>query len=115
MEALNTYKTEKTLAEQMNERLAEMKMTKGKAQTVSVPVIEESPVNIECKVTQVIELGSHDMFLAEVTAVLADEKYMDETGKFDLNKTDLIAYSHGQYFTLGDYVGKFGYSVQKKK
>ena len=55
------------------------------------------------------------MFLAEVTAVLADEKYMDETGKFDLNKTDLIAYSHGQYFTLGDYVGKFGYSVQKKK
>ena len=97
------------------DKFAEMKMTKGKAQTVSVPVIEESPVNIECKVTQVIELGSHDMFLAEVTAVLADEKYMDETGKFDLNKTDLIAYSHGQYFTLGDYVGKFGYSVQKKK
>ena len=72
------------------DKFAEMKMTKGKAQTVSVPVIEE-------------------------TAVLADEKYMDETGKFDLNKTDLIAYSHGQYFTLGDYVGKFGYSVQKKK
>ena len=97
------------------DKFAEMKLTKGKAQTVSVPVIEESPVNIECKVTQVMELGSHDMFLAEVTAVLADEKYMDETGKFDLNKTDLIAYSHGQYFTLGDYVGKFGYSVQKKK
>ena len=62
-----------------------------------------------------IPLGSHDMFLAEVLGVTVDEKYMDETGKFDLNKTDLIAYSHGQYFTLGDYVGKFGYSVQKKK
>ena len=82
---------------------------------VKVPRLAESPVNIECRVTEVKELGSHDMFLAEVTAVLADEKYMDETGKFDLNKTDLIAYSHGQYFTLGDYVGKFGYSVQKKK
>ena len=71
-------------------------------------------MNIECKVTQVLELGSHDMFLAEVTAVLADEKYMDENGRFDLAKADLIAYSHGQYYALGDNVGKFGYSVQKK-
>ncbi len=92
-----------------------MKLTKGKASSVNVPIIEESPVNIECKVTQVLELGSHDMFLAEVTAVLADEKYMDENGRFDLNKSNLVAYSHGQYFTLGEYVGKFGYSVQKKK
>lgn len=92
-----------------------MKLTRGKASTISVPVIEESPLNIECKVAQVIELGSHDMFLAEVTAVLADEKYMDESGKFDLNASDLIAYSHGQYFTLGENIGKFGYSVQKKK
>lgn len=92
-----------------------MKLTRGKAATISVPVIEESPLNIECKVSQVIELGSHDMFLAEVTAVLADEKYMDESGKFDLNASDLIAYSHGQYFTLGENIGKFGYSVQKKK
>lgn len=92
-----------------------MKLTKGKASSVNVPIIEESPVNIECKVTQVLELGSHDMFLAEVTAVLADEKYMDENGRFDLNKSNLVAYSHGQYFTLGKYVGKFGYSVQKKK
>lgn len=92
-----------------------MKLTRGKASTISVPVIEESPLNIECKVAQVIELGSHDMFLAEVTAVLADEKYMDESGKFDLNASDLIAYSHGQYFTLGKNIGKFGYSVQKKK
>lgn len=92
-----------------------MKLTKGKASSVNVPIIDESPVNIECKVTQVLELGSHDMFLAEVTAVLADEKYMDENGRFDLNKSNLVAYSHGQYFTLGEYVGKFGYSVQKKK
>lgn len=92
-----------------------MKLTKGKAGTVNVPIIEESPVNIECKVTQILELGSHDMFLAKVTAVLADEKYMDESGRFDLNKSNLVAYSHGQYFTLGEYIGKFGYSVQKKK
>lgn len=91
-----------------------VKLTRAKAQTVSVPVIAESPVNIECKVTQVLELGSHDMFLAEVTAVLADEKYMDENGRFDLAKADLIAYSHGQYYTLGENIGKFGYSVQKK-
>lgn len=92
-----------------------MKLTKGKADTVSVPTIEESPLNIECKITQVLELGSHDMFLAEVTAVQADEKYMDENGRFDLNKSNLVAYSHGQYFTLGENIGKFGYSVQKKK
>lgn len=97
------------------DKFQEMKLTKAKAQTISVPVIAESPVNIECKVKQVLELGSHDMFLAEVTAVLADEAYMDENGRFDLNQSNLIAYSHGQYFTLGDYVGKFGYSVQKKK
>lgn len=92
-----------------------MKLTRGSAKTVSVPVIEESPVNIECKVTQVLELGTHDMFLAEVTAVQADKKYMDETGRFDLNAADLVAYSHGQYYTLGENIGKFGYSVQKKK
>ena len=97
------------------DKFAQMKLTKGKAETVNVPAIEESPVNIECKVKQVIELGSHDMFIAEVTAVQADSKYMDENGKFDLNKAELIAYSHGQYYTLGENIGKFGYSVQKKK
>ncbi len=97
------------------DKFAETKLTKGKASIVNVPIIEESPICIECKVTQVLELGSHDMFLAEVVAVLADDKYIDENGKFDLNKANPIAYSHGQYFTLGEYVGKFGYSVQKKK
>jgi len=92
-----------------------MKLTKGKASTVNVPIIEESPVCIECKVKQVLELGTHDMFIAEVTAVLADEKYMDSSGRFNLNEANLVAYSHGQYYTLGENIGKFGYSVQKKK
>ncbi|MGN0436048.1 MAG: flavin reductase family protein, partial [Wujia sp.] len=66
------------------------------------------------KVRQVLELGSHDMFLADVTAVQVDSKYMDDNGRFDLYAADLVAYSHGQYYTLGDNIGKFGYSVQKK-
>ena len=92
-----------------------MDLHKGKSSTVNVPTIEESPLNIECKVKDVLELGSHDMFLAEVTAVQADEAYMDENGRFNLNASNLVAYSHGQYFTLGENIGKFGYSVQKKK
>ncbi|MDE5873300.1 MAG: flavin reductase family protein [Lachnospiraceae bacterium] len=90
-----------------------MKLTKQKASTINVPLIKESPVSLECKVKQVMELGSHDMFLAEVTAVVVDDKYMDESGKFDLNASDLITYSHGQYYTLGENVGKFGFSVKK--
>jgi len=79
------------------------------------PLIEESPVNIECRVTQKIPLGSHDMFLAEVVSVDIDPSYMDEKGKFELNRTGLVTYSHGEYFTLGRKVGTFGYSVRKKK
>lgn len=90
-----------------------MKLTRQKASTINVPLIKESPVSLECKVKQVMELGSHDMFLAEVTAVVIDDKYMDESGKFDLNASDLITYSHGQYYTLGENVGKFGFSVKK--
>lgn len=78
------------------------------------PMIAESPVNIECKVTEIKELGSHHMFLAEVTAVHADEMYMNENHKFDLNKTGLLAYSHGEYLGLGKSIGTFGYSVKKK-
>ena len=80
---------------------------------VSAPLIEESPVNIECRVKDVIELGSHHMFLADVLGVSVDEAYMDEKGKFDLIKAKPIVYSHGQYYGLGRYIGKFGYSVQK--
>ena len=77
-------------------------------------MLEESPVNIECKVTQILELGSHDMFLAEVVAVHVDDRYMDEKGRFHLNDTDLLAYSHGIYLRLGEELGTFGFSVKKK-
>ena len=91
----------------------EMKLTPVKGREVSVPLIGESPVNIECRVTEVKELGSHHMFLAQVVAVSVDEAYMDENGRFDLNASGLIAYSHGQYRELGGSLGRFGFSVQK--
>lgn len=81
---------------------------------VSVPAIAESPVAIECRVEKFIPLGSHDMFLAKVLAVSIDEKYMDEKGKFHLNQSGIVAYSHGEYFELGQRDGSFGYSVRKK-
>lgn len=92
----------------------EMNLTRGKADKLSyAPVIAESPVNIECKVTEIKELGSHHMFLAEVKAVQIDEAYMKKNGKFELNSTGLIAYSHGEYFSLGKKKGRFGWSVKK--
>lgn len=90
-------------------------LTAGEAMTVSAPIIEESPVNIECKVKQVLALGSHDLFLAEVTAVLVTAECLDENGRFHLNDTGLVAYSHGEYFELGEKLGSFGYSVRKRK
>lgn len=97
------------------DKFKEMHLTAVPSRTVTPCSIAESPVNIECRVRQVIPLGSHDMFLAEVTAVAVDEQYMDEKGRFDLQKADPIAYSHGEYYRLGKYLGKFGFSVQKKK
>lgn len=79
------------------------------------PMIGEAPVAIECKVKQIIPLGTHDMFVAEVINVAVDKKYMDESGKFHLNQSKLMVYSHGEYYGLGKYLGKFGYSVQKDK
>lgn len=76
--------------------------------------IEESPVNMECKITEKRELGSHTMFIAEVVGVTVDDQYMDETGKFHINESGLVMYSHGEYFALGKKLGKFGYSVKKK-
>ncbi len=94
----------------------EMALTKGAAdQLAYAPVILESPVNIECRVTEVKELGSHHMFLAEVAAVQVDERYMKKDGKFELNSTGLLAYSHGAYLGLGKELGKFGWSVKKRK
>lgn len=96
------------------DKFAEMKLTPLPASTVSCPILEESPVNLECQVTQVIPLGSHDLFLAKVTAVDVDEALLDEKGKLCLERADLIVYSHGEYFSLGKQLGTFGYSVRKK-
>ena len=96
------------------DKFKEMKLTAAKANHLQyAPIIAESPVNLECKVTEIKELGSHHMFIAEVVGVQVSEKYMDESGKFELNNTELVAYSHGEYFTLGEKIGKFGYSVKK--
>ena len=91
-------------------------LTQGKANELTfAPIIEECPVNIECRVTEVKELGSHHMFMAEVVSVQVSDEYMDETGKFCLNETGLMAYSHGEYLSLGKQIGTFGYSVKKRK
>ncbi len=93
----------------------EMGLTPAPATVVKAPIIEESPVSIECRVKQIIPLGTHDMFIAEVVNVVVDEQYLDEKGKFDMVRAGLMAYSHGEYFTLGKSLGHFGWSVRKKK
>lgn len=93
-----------------------MKLTKGISKELKfAPTIYESPVNIECKVKDILELGSHHMFLADIVNVQADNAYMEENGRFALNETGITAYSHGEYYSLGKKLGKFGYSVQRKK
>ncbi len=96
------------------DKFKEMKLTKEKANIISVPLIKESPVSVECKVKEIVPLGSHDMFIAEIVAIDADEKYIDEKGAFNISKCDLIAYANGGYYPLESKIGKFGYSVQKK-
>jgi len=91
------------------------KLTADKASVIDVPIIKESPVSLECVVKNTLELGSHDMFIAEIVAVDVEEGLLDETGKLMLEKADLICYSHGKYWTLGKELGFFGYSVAKKK
>lgn len=91
-----------------------MKLTPLPSQHIDAPGIAESPVNLECKVTQAIPLGTHDLFLAEIVGVTVDEKYMDENGKFHLNDAGMVSYSHGEYYELGKKLGTFGYSVKKK-
>ena len=90
-------------------------LTAKKASVIDVPVIEESPVVLECVVKKVLELGSHDMFIAEVVAVQAEESLLNEKGKLVLEKAGLICYSHGKYWALGRELGFFGFSVAKKK
>ena len=91
-----------------------MHLTREKADIVKAPMIKESPVNIECKVTEMKNLGTHVMFLAEVVAVHADDKYMDEKNKFHLEDAKPLVYSHGTYFSMGKALGTFGFSVKKK-
>ena len=96
------------------DKFKEMGLTPIPASEVKAPMIKESPVNIECKVRQILPLGSHDMFLADVVAVHADEKYMDVKHKFHLEQAEPIIYSHGSYFGCGELLGTFGYSVKKR-
>lgn len=93
----------------------EMGLTAVKGIKVDAPYIDEAPMSIECRVKQIIHLGSHDMFIADVMNVLADTRYIDkDTGEFDLKKAGLLVYSHGEYFKMGDKIGNFGWSVKKK-
>lgn len=97
------------------DKFKKMRLTKEQANLVKVPLIKESPISVECKVKEIVPLGSHDMFIAEVLAIDVDEKYIDEKGSFDISKCNLIAYANGGYYQLGKKIGKFGYSVQKNK
>ena len=96
-------------------KFKEMNLHKEKANFVKCPMIKESPVSVECKVKEIKELGTHHVFIADVLAINADEKYIDSKGAFDISKCDLIAYSNGHYYSLGKKLGKFGFSVQKKR
>jgi len=97
-------------------KFEEMKLTPGKASVVNAPVIEESPLCIECRVKEVMSLGSHDMFISEVLNVRADDKYIDpETGKFDMKRAGLLVYVHGEYFGIGELIGHFGWTVKRVK
>ena len=95
------------------DKFEKMKLTPIKLPNVSVPGIKESPVNIGCRVKKIEELGSHTMFIADVVGVTVDDEYMDEKGKFNINNTGLVMYSHGEYFVMGEKLGKFGYSIKK--
>lgn len=97
------------------DKFEKMHLTPEKADKVKAPMIQESPVNIECKVVKKEELGSHHMFLAEVVAVHVDEQYLDEKNRFALEKTELISYVHGEYYSLGKLLGNFGYSIRKSE
>lgn len=91
------------------------KLTKVKGTQVDCPMIEECPISIECKVTDIIPLGSHDMFMANIVAINVDEELFDKEGKMHFEKAGLIAYAHGEYYELGKKIGRFGFSTDKKK
>ena len=97
------------------DKFSAMHLTALESEKINAPGVSESPVVLECRVSQILRLGSHDMFIAEVVNVSVDERYLDRNGKLQLEKADLIAYSHGEYFTLGKKVGKFGFSVRRRQ
>lgn len=97
------------------DKFEKCKFTKTEASTVGCPLIEECPMNLECKVTDIVELGSHYMFIADITAINVDETLLGEDGKLHLEKACLAAFAHGEYFELGKKIGSFGFSVKKKK
>jgi flavin reductase (DIM6/NTAB) family NADH-FMN oxidoreductase RutF len=93
----------------------EMNLTPSPAKVVKAPIIEESPVNIECRVKEILELGSHHMFISEVLGVSVDDEFLNENDAFSFSKANPLVYSHGHYFGLGKKIGKFGWTVEKKK
>ena len=98
------------------DKFAEMKLTPQRASNVKTPLIAESPINIECRVFDIQNMGSHDMFLADILNIHASEEYIDEqTGAFNLTHADPICYSHGKYYSIDNFIGKFGFSVKKKR
>ncbi len=97
------------------DKFLDMKLTPFSMEHVKAPGIKESPVNLECRVTQVIRLGSHDMFLGTVEGVVVDDAWLNGKGKLELNRAGLVTYSHGEYFVLGERLGSFGYSVRKDR
>lgn len=97
------------------DKFEKMSLTKEKAKIVDVPLIKEAPLSIECKVKDILELGSHHMFIGEVVAVNVEDKYIDDNNSLDLNKAELICYNHGKYCVASKPLGKFGFSVEKKK
>ena len=97
------------------DKFAACRLTREKASKVGCPTVAEAPVSLECKVTDIIELGSHHMFMADIVAVDVDERYVDEKGRLHMEKCSLASYAHGQYFALGKKIGSFGYSVKKKQ
>ncbi|MBQ9375186.1 MAG: flavin reductase family protein [Ruminococcus sp.] len=96
-------------------KLSDMGLTVDKGSTVNAPILEQSPVSIECKVREIVPLGSHDMFIADITAVDAATELLDKDGRLALENAGLLAYSHGSYFSLGKKLGNFGFSVRRKK
>ena len=97
------------------DKFKECRLTKEKATQVACPAVAESPISIECRVTDIVKLGTHDMFMADIIAVNVDERYIDERGKLRIEQCSLAAYAHGSYFALGKKIGSFGYSVKKKQ